>query len=135
MHFESRNPDRINLRRAEGEVLVKDLQSKGFTNIYISGHSEGGRIAQSWSIPVKGLIVHGMDCKSGFWKQDTNKLKIILLNTREDSWLTVNGMFPVIGCKDELNKDWVTEVITDGSSHNILPTSVHVSSLTNWLRN
>ena len=52
---------RIDIRRKEAEVLVKDLFSKGYKNIYVSGHSEGGRTATTWVLPVKGVIVHGMD--------------------------------------------------------------------------
>jgi hypothetical protein len=114
--IEARSTDRIHTRRAEAEILVNDLYSKGFKNIYVSGHSEGGRVASSWSsIPVKGIIIHGMDCKlKKFWKILDNQKTIVLL-TKNDEWLSAQR--DIVSCQTPANTEWVKEVFEDGHSH------------------
>ena len=122
---------RIDIRRKEAEVLVKDLFSKGYKNIYVSGHSEGGRTATTWVLPVTGVIVHGMDCGvAGFWNIQRNQKTIVLLSKR-DMWLaTYRNM---MGCRNFFNKDWVTEIVTDDASHAAFNTDTHINEFRKWL--
>lgn len=123
---------RIETRRKETEILVKDLYSKGYKDIYISGHSEGGRVASTWVLPVKGVIVHGMDCAvPGFWNIQRNQKTIVLLS-KNDMWLKANRS--MMGCRNFFNKDWVTEVVTDDSSHAAFVTDTHVNEFRKWLQ-
>jgi hypothetical protein len=123
--------NRIDIRRKEAEVLVKDLFSKGYKNIYVSGHSEGGRTATTWVLPVTGVIVHGMDCGvPGFWNIQRNQKTIVLLSKR-DMWLaTYRNM---MGCRNFFNKDWVTEIVTDDASHAAFNTDTHINEFRKWL--
>lgn len=124
--------NRINIRRKEAEVLVKDLYAKGYKNIYISGHSEGGRTATTWVLPVKGVIVHGMDCgMSGFWNIQRNQKTIVLLS-KNDIWLTTHRN--MIGCRHFFNRDWVTEIMTDDSSHAPFGNDTHINGFRKWLQ-
>jgi hypothetical protein len=128
----SSDTPRIDIRRSEAEVLVKDLYSKGYKNIYISGHSEGGRVASTWIIPVQGVIIHGMDCKiSGFWNIQRTQKTIVLLS-KNDMWLTTGRS--MIGCRNIFNKDWVTEVITDDASHAAFSNDIHINEFRKWLK-
>jgi hypothetical protein len=123
---------RIETRRKETEILVKDLYSKGYKDIYISGHSEGGRVASTWVLSVSGVIIHGMDCKvSGFWNIKRNQ-KTIVLFSKNDMWLTAQRT--VMGCRNFFNKDWVTEVVTDDSSHAAFVTDTHINEFRKWLQ-
>jgi len=123
--------NRIDIRRKEAEVLVKDLFSKGYKNIYISGHSEGGRTASTWVLPVKGVIVHGMDCGvPGFWNIQRNQKTIVLLSKR-DMWLSTYRNMRV--CSHFLNRDWVTEIVTDDASHAPFNTDTHINEFRKWL--
>ena len=124
--------NRINIRRKEAEVLVKDLYAKGYKNIYISGHSEGGRTATTWVLPVKGVIVHGMDCgMSGFWNIQRNQKTIVLLS-KNDIWLTTQRN--MIGCRHFFNRDWVTEIMTDDASHAPFGNDTHINGFRKWLQ-
>jgi dienelactone hydrolase len=128
----SHDRSRIDTRRKEAEVLVKDLYANGYKNIYISGHSEGGRTATTWVLPVKGVIVHGMDCMvPGFWNIQRNQKTIVLLS-KNDMWLKANRS--MMGCRNFFNKDWVTEVVTDDSSHAAFVTDTHVNEFRKWLQ-
>jgi len=123
--------NRIDIRRKEAEVLVKDLFSKGYKNIYVSGHSEGGRTATTWVLPVTGVIVHGMDCGiSGFWNIQRNQKTIVLLSKR-DMWLATHRN--MMGCRNFFNKDWVTEIVTDDASHAAFNTDTHINEFRKWL--
>ena len=123
---------RIDIRRKEAEVLVKDLYTKGYRNIYISGHSEGGRTATTWVLPVKGVIVHGMDCAvPGFWNIQRNQKTIVLLS-KNDMWLKANRS--MMGCRNFFNKDWVTEIVTDDASHAAFVTDTHINEFRKWLQ-
>ena len=122
---------RIDIRRKEAEVLVKDLFSKGYKNIYVSGHSEGGRTATTWVLPVKGVIVHGMDCGvPGFWNIQRNQKTIVLLS-KNDMWLATHRSMR--GCSNFLNRDWVTEIVTDDASHAAFNTDTHINEFRKWL--
>jgi hypothetical protein len=128
----SGDSSRIDIRRKEAEVLVKDLYSRGYKNIYISGHSEGGRVASTWLIPVKGVIIHGMDCKvTGFWNIQRNQ-KTIVLFSKHDMWLTANR--GIMNCRHIFNKDWVTEVITDDASHAPFVSDIQIEEFHKWLK-
>ena len=123
---------RIDIRRNEVEVLVRDLYYKGYKNIYISGHSEGGRVASTWIIPVQGVIIHGMDCKiSGFWNIQRNQKTIVLLS-KHDMWLTAGRN--MMGCRNIFNKDWVTEIITDDAAHAPFSNDTHIDEFRKWLK-
>ena len=124
--------NRIDIRRKEAEVLVKDLFSKGYKNIYVSGHSEGGRTATTWVLPVKGVIVHGMDCAmSGFWNIQRNQKTIVLLS-KDDIWLkTYRNM---MGCRHFFNRNWVTEIMTGDASHAPFGNDIHINEFRNWLK-
>lgn len=125
------NPRRLDLRRKEAETLVLDLQSKGYTNIYISGHSEGGRVASTWTMPVKGVIIHGMDCKlNSFWNIPRNQKTLVLFSWR-DEWLVAKRS--VAGCQHFFNSGWVTEVTTNDTSHVPFYSRVHVDAFQKWL--
>lgn len=124
--------NRIAIRKKETEVLVKDLYSKGYKNIYVSGHSEGGRTATTWTLPVKGVIVHGMDCAMpGFWNIQRNQ-KTIVLFSKNDMWL--KAFRNVMGCRNFFNKDWVTEIVTDDASHAAFNTDTHINEFRKWLQ-
>lgn len=123
--------NRIDIRRKETEVLVKDLYNKGYKDIYISGHSEGGRVASTWVLPVKGVIVHGMDCAmSGFWNIQRNQKTIVLLS-KNDMWLKAQRN--MMGCRNFFNKDWVTEIVTDDAAHAAFVTDTHINEFRKWL--
>lgn len=127
----SGDTSRIDIRRKEAEVLVKDLFSKGYKNIYISGHSEGGRTATTWVLPVRGVIVHGMDCAvPGFWNIQRNQKTIVLLS-KNDMWLKAHRI--MMGCRNFFNKDWVTEIFTDDASHAAFNTDTHINEFRKWL--
>lgn len=129
--LETINSRRIDIRRKEAEVLVKDLYAKGYKNIFISGHSEGGRTATTWVLPVKGVIVHGMDCGvTGFWNIQRNQKTIVLLS-KNDMWLKANKN--IMGCRNFFNKDWVTEIVTDDASHAAFVTETHINEFRKWL--
>ena len=124
--------NRIDLRRKEAEVLVKDLYAKGYKNIYISGHSEGGRTATTWVLPVKGVIVHGMDCAmSGFWNIQRNQKTIVLLS-KDDIWIKTHRN--IMGCRHFFNRDWVTEIITDDASHAPFGNDIHINEFRKWIK-
>jgi hypothetical protein len=123
--------NRIDIRRKEAEVLVKDLYLKGYKNIYISGHSEGGRTASTWVLPVKGVIIHGMDCGvPGFWNIQRNQKTIVLLS-KDDIWLKTHRN--MMGCRHFFNRDWVTEIMTDDASHAPFGNDIHINEFRKWL--
>ena len=124
--------NRIDIRRKEAEVLVEDLFSKGYKNIYVSGHSEGGRTATTWVLPVKGVIVHGMDCGIlGFWNIQRNQKTIVLLS-KNDMWLSTYRNMRV--CSHFLNRDWVTEIISDDAAHAAFNSDLHINEFRKWLK-
>ena len=126
------NSDNYFWDRKEAEVLVKDLYAKGYKNIYISGHSEGGRTATTWVLPVKGVIVHGQDCSiPGFWNIQRNQKTIVLLS-KNDVWLTTHRN--MIGCRHFFNRDWVTEIMTDDASHAPFGNDTHINEFRKWLQ-
>jgi len=123
--------NRIDIRRKETEVLVKDLYLKGYKNIYISGHSEGGRTASTWVLPVRGIIIHGMDCgMPGFWNIQRNQRTIVLLS-KDDIWLKTHRN--MMGCRHFFNRDWVTEIMTDDASHAPFGNDTHINEFRKWL--
>ena len=123
---------RIDIRRKEAEVLVKDLLAKGYKNIYISGYSEGGRTATTWTLPVTGVIVHGMDCGvPEFWNIQRNQKTIVLLS-KNDMWLSAQRN--MMGCRNFFNKNWVTEIVTDDASHAAFNTDTHINEFRKWLK-
>lgn len=126
------NVNRINLRRSEAEVLVKDLQAKGFNNIYISGHSEGGRTASTWTIPVKGIIIHGMDCNiQGFWNIQKGQKTLVMFSLR-DEWIVAQRASTT--CRHFFNKEWVTEVShKSDTSHNPFSTKLYIEEFKKWI--
>jgi hypothetical protein len=128
------NNERLTIRRKEAEVLVADLQLKGYTDIYISGHSEGGRVASTWTIPVKGVIIHGMDCKLGwFWNIQRNQKTLVMFSWKDD-WL--NAQRSVASCQHIFNKGWVTEITSNDSTH--VPfyyNKVYIEAFQKWLLN
>jgi hypothetical protein len=125
------NPNRIDIRRKEAEVLVKDLQSKGYKNIYISGHSEGGKVASSWTLPVSGIVIHGMDCGyNNSWNIQRNQKTLVLFSWK-DEWLTAQKS--MASCQHFFNKDWVTEVTTNDISHAAFYNKIHVDAFRQWL--
>lgn len=127
------NSRRIDIRRKEAEVLVKNLQSKGYSNIYISGHSEGGRVASTWTLPVSGVIIHGMDCKLSFWNIQRNQKTLVMFNWN-DRWLVAQR--GVAGCRNFFNKDWVTESTTnDDTSHIPFQNTIHIKAFKEWVLN
>ena len=127
------NNNRIDIRRNEAEVLVKDLQSKGYSNIYISGHSEGGRVASTWTMPVKGVIIHGMDCKvSGFWNIQRNQKTLVMFNWKDEWLVAKRGMQ---SCRHFFNKSWVTESTTNDTSHIPFEPPMHIKSFQDWISN
>lgn len=130
-HSEISNTARIDIRRKEVEVLVKDLQSKGYTNIYISGHSEGGRVASTWTIPVKGVIIHGMDCKlNWFWNIQRNQKTLVMFSWR-DEWLTAQRS--LASCSNFFNNGWVTELNSYETSHVPFYNKFYVEEFHKWL--
>jgi len=132
-HLEITNAERINIRRKEAEVLVADLHLKGYTNIYISGHSEGGRVASTWVIPVKGVIIHGMDCKlHWFWNIQRDQKTLVMFSWK-DEWL--NSKRSVASCQHIFNKGWVTEITTDDISHAAFYNKIQVDAFHQWLTN
>ena len=126
------NNDRLTLRRKEAEVLVKDLQLKGYTDIYISGHSEGGRVASTWTIPVKGVIIHGMDCKlNWFWNIQRGQKTLVMFSWKDD-WL--NAQRSVASCQHIFNKGWVTEINSNDVSHvPFYDNKIYVEEFQKWL--
>lgn len=130
---EASNPQRLDLRRKEAEVLVLDLQSKGYNNIYISGHSEGGRVASTWTMPVNGIIIHGMDCKlHWFWNIQRNQKVIVMFNWRDEWIIAKRG---IASCQHFFNKGWVTEVSTNEISHVPFSNVLFVEEFQKWLIN
>lgn len=130
---ETSNSTRLAIRRKEAEVLVKDLQAKGYSNIYISGHSEGGRVASTWTVPVKGVVIHGMDCKlPGFWNIQKGQKTLVMFNWK-DEWLVAQRS--IQGCRHFFNKGWVTESTTDHSSHIPFQHPIHIKSFQDWISN
>jgi hypothetical protein len=128
---EASNTTRINIRRSEVEVLVKDLQSKGYNNIYISGHSEGGRVASTWTIPVKGVIIHGMDCNlHQFWNIQRNQKTLVMFSWR-DEWLSAQRS--LTSCSNSFNKGWVTELNSYETSHVPFYNKFYVEEFKKWL--
>jgi hypothetical protein len=128
------NNDRLTIRRKEAEVLVADLQLKGYTDIYISGHSEGGRVASTWTIPVKGVIIHGMDCKLGqFWNIQRNQKTLVMFSWKDD-WL--NAQRSVASCQHIFNKGWVTEINSNDVTHApFYYNKVYIEAFQKWLLN
>ena len=99
---EAVNFSRIEIRRKEAEVLVKNLQTAGYTNIYVSGHSEGGRVATTWTLPVSGVVIHGMECKlPGFWNIQKGQKTLVMFNWK-DEWLVAQRS--IQGCRHIFNK-------------------------------
>ena len=130
---EASNFSRIDIRRKEAEVLVKNLQTAGYTNIYVSGHSEGGRVASTWTLPVSGVVIHGMDCKlPGFWNIQKGQKTLVMFNWK-DEWLVAQRS--IQGCRHIFNKGWVTESTTDHSSHIPFQHPTHIKSFHDWISN
>jgi hypothetical protein len=129
--LEISNLERLTIRRKEAEVLVADLQLRGYTNIYISGHSEGGRVASTWVNPVKGVIIHGMDCKlHRFWNIQRGQKTLVMFSWK-DEWL--NAQRSMAGCQTMFNNGWVTEVTTNDISHAAFYNKIHVDAFRQWL--
>lgn len=84
---EVRNPSRIGARRLELEKQVAWLRHQGFQRIFVSGHSEGGRVAQGLKAKVEGVIISGMDCKLLEWWQPNPENRIAIFLSRRDPWL------------------------------------------------
>lgn len=115
------NPDRIKVRRLELESQVQWLKDQGFTRIYVSGHSEGGRTVQGLKAEVAGVFVHGMDCKIGrleFWDPNP-KNRILVFVSSKDPWLDYPRVV-VHGCRSLFNRDYVEEYWSDQPTHSPL---------------
>lgn len=121
------NPARIAARRLELEHQVTWLKQQGFTNIYVSGHSEGGRTVQAVQQDVKAVFISGMDCKPEhmrFWSpRKTNKIMVFL--SRRDAWLNY-PQSRIVGCSHFFNSSHVIEYWTDVPSHS------PVSAFSDW---
>ena len=115
---ETSNPARIAARRLELEHQITWLKQQGFTNIFVSGHSEGGRTVQAVEQDVKAVFISGMDCKTEnyrFWNpRKTNKVMVFL--SRRDAWLNY-PQGQIIGCAQFWNRSHVTGYWTDVPSH------------------
>lgn len=84
---ETRNPSRIEARRLEMEKQVSWLREQGFQRIFVSGHSEGGRVVQGLKAKVDGVIISGMDCKHLEWWRPNPDNRIAIFLSRNDPWL------------------------------------------------
>ena len=115
-HPETSNPARIAARRLEMEQMIGWLKAQGFTQVWVSGHSEGGRVVQGVKADVRGVLVLGMDCKVErlqFW-QPNPRNRVHVFVSRRDPWLdwpraTIRGCG---GIADSTTMHW-----TDVESH------------------
>lgn len=118
---ETSNPARIRERRVELEAQVQWLKSQGFTRIFVSGHSEGGRTVQGLKSQVAGVFIHGMDCKASrmrFWVPNSDNRILVFLSER-DPWLGYPGA-TVQGCGTFFNRSFVKDFWTAQATHSPL---------------
>lgn len=115
------NPRRIQVRRAEMESQVEWLKREGFKRIYVSGHSEGGRVTQGLQADVAGVFIHVMDCKPErmeFWRPNpNNKIKVFL--SSKDDWLNYPQSV-IKGCATLFNRGQVEQFWTSHPTHSPL---------------
>lgn len=115
-HPETSNPARIEARRLEMERQVAWLQQNDFTRVFVSGHSEGGRVVQGLKAEVRGVFIEGMDCKNTRFWSPSGKNRIQVFLSRKDPWLGYPAA-PVRGCSHFLNSSRVSDHWTDIPLH------------------
>lgn len=118
---ETSNPSRIKARRMELESQVQWLKDEGFKKIYVSGHSEGGRVVQGLKAEVAGVFIHGMDCKSSraeFWDPNP-KNRIMVFVSSKDPWLGYPS-YAVRGCRSLFNRSYVEDYWSSHPTHSPL---------------
>ena len=110
-HPETSNPRRIAARRLEMERVIAWARENGFQRIWVTGHSEGGRVVQGVRAGVSGVIAIGMDCKNtAFWQPNPGN-KVHVFVSHRDPWLGWPGA-PVRGCGspwDSSTMHWTNE--------------------------
>jgi len=91
------NPERIAARRLEMEKMVAWAKEKGLTKIWVTSHSEGGRVAQGLKAEVTGVMIFAMDCKNmPFWSPNPKNQVHVFISSR-DPWVGQGGA-GVRGC-------------------------------------
>lgn len=121
-HVEVMNPRRIEARRMEMEHQIQWLRAQGFTNVHVSGHSEGGRVAQGLRADVRSVMVHGMDCKPvmrHFWADRNPENRIFVFLSRRDNWLGW-PKHQIVGCSSWFSNQ-ITQYWTEIETHEVLP--------------
>jgi dienelactone hydrolase len=131
---ETINPNRQKARVLELESQIDWLRSKGFNNIIVTAHSEGGKTVQQLSRKVDSIIVHNMDCKStDFWNPNKEN-KYLFLYSIYDPWITGNGNYSTKSCLNFNNKN-ISESISTVPNHLPFGDKKWESDIRNFLNN
>jgi predicted esterase len=110
---------RIQARVAEAKESLEWLRKKGFKSIILTGHSEGGMVAQMTTTAVEKTIIHSMGCIRGA-KEIKPVNQTLQLVSKGDPSL---GNIPSLSCRDYLGSDKFEVVFSDIRDHGPLADS------------
>jgi len=116
-HPETGNPHRVNARRLELEHHIDWLKGSGFADIVVTGHSEGGKVVQGFKRPVRGVVIHSMDCKERHLWDPHPDNRYLVLYSPKDPWITGIGSYPTRPCRHLFNQSKVREPGSSVDSH------------------
>lgn len=108
------NPrERIQARVSNVKESIEWLRKKGFAYIVLTGHSEGGMVAQMTVTPVEKTIIHSMGCIRGAREITPVNSALQLVSRGDPSLINI----PSLSCRDYLNSEKFEVVYSDVREH------------------
>lgn len=104
---------RIQERVAEVKESILWLRANGFKYLVLTGHSEGGMVAQMTTTPVEKTIIHSMGCIRGAREISPVNQTLQLVSRGDPSLVHI----PSLSCKDYLNSEKFEVVFSDVKDH------------------
>lgn len=120
---------RIQGRVAEARASIQWLRNNGFKRIVLTGHSEGGMVAQMTTTPVERTVIHSMGCIRGA-REITPVNQSLQLVSKGDPSL---GNIPSLSCREFLNSDKFEVILSDVKDHGPLADPLWLDKIKNFL--
>lgn len=120
---------RIQSRVIEVKESIEWLRKNGFKYIVLTGHSEGGMVAQMTTTPVEKTIIHSMGCIRGAREINPVNQTLQLVSKGDPSL----GNIPSLSCKDYLNSDKFEVVFSTVNDHGPLADSLWKDKIKDFL--
>jgi predicted esterase len=120
---------RIEARVAEVKDSIFWLKNNGFKKIVLTGHSEGGMVAQMTITPVDKTIIHSMGCIRGAREINPVNQTLQLVS----KWDPSLGNIPSLSCRDYLNSDKFEVVLSEVKDHGPLADPLWIGKIKEFL--